>query len=242
MKRFDLAGRSALVTGGARGIGLEIARTLRMAGASLMLADLDLDATRKAAAGVGAEVRAFRCDVADPRSVRDLAAAIGPCPDILVNNAGVGCDLPTKDISDDDWRLVISVNLDGAFYCCRTFGAAMAERGSGNIVNIGSMCGFIVAKPQNGPAYNASKAGVHMLTKNFACEWAKSGVRVNAVAPGYIATKMTSNPVSTWVELTPMGRLGRTEEIANVVQFLASDASSYMTGAILNVDGGYTSW
>ncbi|TIU95594.1 MAG: SDR family oxidoreductase, partial [Mesorhizobium sp.] len=91
-------------------------------------------------------------------------------------------------------------------------------------------------------AYNASKAGVHMLTKNFACEWAKSGVRVNAVAPGYIATKMTSNPVSTWVELTPMGRLGRTEEIANVVQFLASDASSYMTGAILNVDGGYTSW
>ncbi|WP_292191664.1 SDR family oxidoreductase [Mesorhizobium sp.] len=245
MKRFDLSGRSALVTGGAQGIGLEIVRTLRMAGASLMLADLDLDVTRKAAADVGPDVGAFRCDVTDPQSVRDLAAAVGPCPDILVNNAGVGREGLTGDTSDDDWRFVISVNLDGVFYCCRTFGAAMAERGSGNIVNIGSMCGFIVTKPQNGPAYHASKAGVHMLTKTFACKWAKSGVRVNAVAPGYVATKMTSSPsddISTWVELTPMGRLGRTEEIANVVQFLASDATSYMTGAVLNVDGGYTSW
>ncbi|MCA1494911.1 SDR family oxidoreductase [Ensifer sp. NBAIM29] len=244
MKRFDLTCRSALVTGGARGIGLEIAHTLRLAGASLMLADLDLDATRKAAADVGPDVRAFRCDVSDPQSVRDLAAALGPCPDILVNNAGVGRAAPTRHTSDDDWRFVISVNLDGVFYCCRTFGAAMAERGSGNIVNIGSMCGLIVTKPQNGPAYNASKAAVHMLTKTFACEWAKSGVRVNAVAPGYIPTEMIRDPnnISTWVDLTPMGRLGRTEEIANVVQFLASDASSYMTGAVLNVDGGYTSW
>lgn len=244
-KRFDLTGRSVLVTGGARGIGLEIARTLRMAGATVMLADLDFDATRKAAAGVGSDVGAFRCDVTDAQSVRDLAAAIGPCPDILVNNAGVARVAPTRDTSDDDWRFVTSVNLDGVFYCCRAFGAAMAERGSGNIVNIGSMCGFIVVRPQNGPAYNASKAGVHMLTKTFACEWAKSGVRVNAVAPGYVATEMTSDlsyDISTWVELTPMGRFGRTDEIATVVQFLASDASSYMTGSVLNVDGGYTSW
>ncbi|MER9319032.1 SDR family oxidoreductase [Mesorhizobium sp. M0659] len=245
MKRFDLTGRSALVTGGAQGIGLEVARTLRMAGASAILADLDLTATRKAAAAVGPDVGAFRCDVSDPQSVRDLAAAIGPCPDILVNNAGVGRRAPTKDTSDDDWRFVISVNLDGVFYCCRTFGSAMADRGSGNIVNIGSMCGFIVTKPENGPAYHASKAGVHMLTKAFACEWAKSGIRVNAVAPGYIPTKMNSNPgndIATWVELTPMGRLGSTEEIANIVQFLASDASSYVTGAVFNADGGYTSW
>lgn len=243
MKRFDLTGRSALVTGGAQGIGLEIARTLSMAGASLMLADLDLNATRKVAADVGPDVGAFRCDVSDPQSVRELAAAIGPCPDILVNNAGVVGK--TRDTSDEDWRFVISVNLDGVFYCCRIFGAAMAERGSGNIVNIGSICGFIAAKPRGEPAYHASKAGVHMLTKTYACKWAKSGVRVNAVAPGYIATKMTSDAsehIPSWAELTPVGRLGSTEEIANVVQFLASDASSYMTGAVVNVDGGYTSW
>ncbi|MER9032796.1 SDR family NAD(P)-dependent oxidoreductase [Mesorhizobium sp. M0674] len=245
IKRFDLTGKSALITGGARGIGLEIARTLRMAGASIVLVDRDLDTVTNAAAGVGADIRAFSCDVSNAQSVRDLAAAVGCCPDILVNNAGVGSDAPTRDTSDEAWRFVISVNLDGVFYCCRTFGAMMAERGSGNIVNIGSMCGFIVTRSTNGPGYDASKAGVHMLTKSLACEWAKSGVRVNAIAPGYITTPMTIDPrydISKWEELTPMGRLGRTEEIATVVQFLASDASSYMTGAVLNVDGGYTSW
>ncbi|TIN17366.1 MAG: SDR family oxidoreductase [Mesorhizobium sp.] len=241
--RFDLTGRSALVTGGARGIGLEIARMLNMAGASVILADLDLDATRKAAADIGPHVGAFQCDVSDPQAVRDLATAIGRCPDILVNNAGVSRG--GRETSDDDWRFVTSVNLDGVFYCCSTFGAMMAERGSGNIVNIGSICGVIAAKPQSGPAYNASKAGLNMLTKTYACKWARLGVRINAVAPGYIATRMTtdaSDYISTWVELTPMGRLGRPDEIANVVQFLTSDASSYMTGAVVYVDGGYTNW
>ncbi|MDA9448350.1 hypothetical protein XI01_16805 [Bradyrhizobium sp. CCBAU 21360] len=245
LNRFDLAGRTAIITGGARGIGLEIGRTLSMAGASIILADLDLETVKKAAVGVGPDVKAFQCDVTDPQSVRDLAAAIGACPDILVNNAGVVRVAPTKDTSDDDWHFVTSVNLNGVFHCCKTFGVAMAERGSGNVVNIGSMCGSIVVRPQNGPAYNASKAGVHMLTKTFACEWAKSGVRVNAIAPGYISTEMTSDPsyeISTWVELTPMGRFGRTDEVASVVHFLASDASSYMTGSVISVDGGYTCW
>ncbi|MGX5851841.1 SDR family NAD(P)-dependent oxidoreductase [Mesorhizobium sp. PL10] len=243
IKRFDLTGRSALVTGGARGIGLEIARTLSMAGAEVSLGDRDLDATMKAAADIGPQVKSFRCDVGDPQAVRDLAEAIGPCPDVLVNNAGLGRE--GEDTSDEDWRLVTSVNLDGVFYCCRTFGGMMAERGSGNIINIGSICGFVVSKSSNCPAYHASKAGVHVLTKTFACKWARSGVRVNAIAPGYIATRMnneTSEQFSTWVELTPMGRLGRAEEIGQVAQFLASDASSYMTGSVLNVDGGYTSW
>ncbi|MGX5851310.1 SDR family NAD(P)-dependent oxidoreductase [Mesorhizobium sp. PL10] len=241
IKRYDLTGRSALVTGGARGIGLEIARALNMAGASVVLVGRDLESTKNAAADVAADVKACHCDVSDPRSVRDLASRIGFCPDILVNNAGVAQE--GKDTSDDDWKFVTSVNLDGVFYCSSVFGSVMAERGSGNIVNIGSICGFVVSQSQPGPAYHASKAGVHMLTKTLACKWARSGVRVNAVAPGYITTRMNASEyLPKWESLTPMGRLGTSEEVANVVQFLASDASSYMTGAVVEVDGGYTCW
>ncbi|MDX8514660.1 SDR family oxidoreductase [Mesorhizobium sp. VK23E] len=214
MKLFDLTGRCALVTGGTRGVGLEIARTLDMAGASVTLASRDLAATRQAAAEIGPNVRVFHRDVSDPQSLRDLAAAIGRCPDILVNNAGVARE--GMETTDDDW-FVTSVNLDGVFYSCRTFGAMMAERGSGNIVNTGSICGVIVSKPQSGPAYNASKAGMDMLTKTYACKWARSGVRINAVAPGYIATRLTaeaSDRIPNWVELTPMARLGRPDEVA----------------------------
>jgi len=245
LKKYDLSGRTALVTGGARGIGLEIARTLVQAGASAVIADLDIESARRAGASFSPAAEAHLVDVTDPSSVRDLAKKLDRCPDILVNNAGVARVGPTANTTDEDWRFVTGVNLDGVFYCSRTFGVMMAERGSGVIVNIGSMCGEIVVRPQNGPAYNASKAGVHMLTKTLACEWAKSGVRVNAVAPGYINTEMTSDPSydkSAWLNLTPMGRLGRTEEVAAAVQFLASDAASYITGSVLAVDGGYTNW
>ena len=170
--------------------------------------------------------------------------------DILVNNAGVAVsDVRAEDTSDEHWRFHMDVNLDGLFWCCRAFGRKMLERGAGSIVNIGSMSGFIVNKPQPQAFYNASKAAVHHLTRSLAAEWGQRGVRVNAVAPTYIETPLTSfgikeNPdmYKVWLEMTPMARVGQPEEIASVVHFLASDAASLMTGAVVAVDGGYTCW
>jgi NAD(P)-dependent dehydrogenase (short-subunit alcohol dehydrogenase family) len=142
----------------------------------------------------------------------------------------------------------MSVNLDGVFYCCREVGRAMLERGSGAIVNIASMSGVISNHPQPQSAYNASKAGVIMLTKSLAGEWAGRGVRVNAVSPGYIRTPMTEIGLANqewadvWISSTPIGRLAEPEEIAPAVLYLASDASSFATGTNLLIDGGYTSW
>lgn len=147
----------------------------------------------------------------------------------------------------EDWSAVIDVDLNGVFHCAELIGGAMVKEGRGSIVNVSSMCGEIVVHPQPQVGYNAAKAGVNMLTKSLAVEWARHGVRVNAVAPGYTATELTlagsSNPdwFTTWLDRTPMGRLGEPREIADAVLFLASDAASFITGAVLAVDGGYTS-
>jgi NAD(P)-dependent dehydrogenase (short-subunit alcohol dehydrogenase family) len=169
--------------------------------------------------------------------------------DILVNNAGVAkSDVKAEDTSDDHWRFHMDVNVDGVFWCCRAFGKQMLKQGSGSIVNIGSMSGFIVNKPQEQSYYNASKAGVHHLTKSLAAEWGARGVRVNAVAPTYVTTPLNafvkSNPqmYDAWIGGTPMARMGEVDEIASVVLFLASDAASLMTGSVVLVDGGYTCW
>ena len=169
--------------------------------------------------------------------------------DVLVNNAGIAVsDVRAEDTSDEHWRMHMAVNLDGLFWCCRAFGGRMLARGKGAIVNIGSMSGFIVNKPQPQSFYNASKAAVHHLTRSLAAEWGARGVRVNAVAPTYIATPLTlfgiqNKPMyETWLEMTPMHRIGEPEEIASVVLFLASDAASLLTGSIVVADGGYTCW
>ena len=158
-------------------------------------------------------------------------------------------DVRAEDTGDDHWRFHMDVNLDGVFWCCRAFGRQMLERGRGSIVNIGSMSGFIVNKPQPQAFYNASKAAVHHLTKSLAAEWAARGVRVNAVAPTYIETPLTRFGMQeskamyqTWLEMTPMHRVGQPDEIASVVLFLASDAASLLTGSIVLADGGYTCW
>ena len=187
-------------------------------------------------------------DVTDSAAVEALAARF-PDTSILVNNAGVAkSDVRAEDTTDEHWRFHIAVNLDGLFWCCRSFGKRMLEQGRGSIVNIGSMSGFIVNKPQPQAFYNASKAAVHHLTKSLAAEWAERGVRVNAVAPTYIETPLTKfgmedkSMADVWIEMTPMKRVGQPEEIASVVLFLASDAASLLTGSIVLADGGYTCW
>ncbi|MER8804979.1 SDR family oxidoreductase [Mesorhizobium sp. M0998] len=245
--KFDLSGKTALITGGGRGIGLQIALTLQQAGADIILTDTDGIRVMEAADQFPVKPQVYQLDVTDSKAVRDLTGRIALCPDILVNNAGVSRAAPTNHTTDEDWRMVLSVNLDGVFYCSRTFGSLMAGRGSGTIVNISSMCGEIVTRQQSVvTAYNASKAGVNMVTKTLACEWARSGVRVNAVAPGFVQSEMTGKypdeVINAWSDQTPMGRLGQPDEVASAVHFLASDASSYITGTVLLVDGGYTCW
>ena len=164
--------------------------------------------------------------------------------DILVCNAGIArSETPAEDVSDEHWLNVIDVNLNGLFWCCRAFGKHMLAAGRGSIVNIGSMSGVIVNKPQPQAYYNASKAAVHHLTKSLAAEWSARGVRVNAVAPTYINTPLTAfaranKPMfDAWIDGTPMARIGEPDEIAAVVMFLASDAASLMTGSIVLADG-----
>ncbi|KUM26722.1 hypothetical protein AU467_20125 [Mesorhizobium loti] len=245
--KFNLNGKTALITGAARGIGLQVALTLQEAGAAIVLTDADADRAAEAAGLFLVTPRIHQLDVTNSAAVRALADKIGLCPDILVNNAGVFRAAPTKDTTDEDWRAVLAVNLDGVFYCSRTFGSLMAERGSGAIVNVSSMCGDIVTRQESVvTSYNASKAGVNMVTKTLACEWARTGVRVNAVAPGFVRSEMTDRypqeVVSAWCNQTPMQRMAQPHEIASAVHFLASDAASYITGTVLLVDGGYTCW
>lgn len=242
---FRLDGRTALVTGAAQGIGFEIARGLAEAGARIVVADLFPESGEAAAARLGGTFE--RLDVTDSAGVNALAARLG-APDILVNNAGIVRNGPAEDGPDDDWRAVMAVNLDGVYWCCRAFGRLMLARGSGSVVNVASMSGLISNHPQPQAAYNASKAGVIHLTRSLAGEWAARGVRVNAVAPGYTATPLTKRGLETpewrdtWLRETPMGRLAEPEEIAPAALYLASDASRFVTGHTLVVDGGYTAW
>jgi NAD(P)-dependent dehydrogenase (short-subunit alcohol dehydrogenase family) len=200
---------------------------------------------------MGRKVELVRLDVTNSSETDRVAAAIATKlgrVDILVANAGIASHSPAEEMSDADWHRVLDVNLDGVFWSNRAFGTLMLEAGKGSIVNIGSMSGIIANRPQPQASYNASKGAVHMLTKSLAAEWAERGVRVNAVAPTYIATDMTKAAVETtgwdkqWMDMTPMKRMGEIDEIASVVLFLASDAASLMTGSIVVADAGYTSW
>ncbi len=255
LDRFRVPGRVALVTGGAGAIGLAICDALAEAGATVVIADREPAALDTAAASVAREGRAVETalfDVTDPDAVTaaiDAVAARHGRLDILVNNAGIArSETPAESVADEHWRNVIDVNLNGVFWCSRAAGRHMLAQGAGAIVNVGSMSGFIVNRPQAQSYYNASKAAVHHLTRSLAAEWAARGVRVNAVAPTYINTPLNSFAKSQpeiyqrWLDGTPMGRMGEVGEVASVVLFLASDASSLMTGSIVLADGGYSCW
>lgn len=242
-----LDGRVAIVTGGARGIGLETAKALKDNGARIVIVDINIETGEKAAKEHGFDF--FRIDLTHSNEVAGLAKHVQSSYgriDIAFNNAGIAVNAESEACSDEDWHKVIDINLHAVFYCCREFGKIMLEQGKGSIINTASMSGIISNVPQPQAAYNVSKAGVIMLTKSLAAEWAKRGVRVNSISPGYISTEMgkNANPEwkAEWTRLTPMGRLGETREVASAVVYLASDASSYFTGSNLVLDGGYTCW
>ena len=196
-ERFRLDGQRAVVTGAASGIGLEICRALGAAGASVVMLDRaedQLQARREQVAGEGGAASAYRCDVTVTSEVNDVARRVEAehgAVDVLVNSAGIAVLHSAADCTDEEWLRVMDVNVNGTFWPSRAFGAQMVKRKSGSIVNLGSMSGIIINRPQHAASYMASKGAVHMLTKALAAEWAKDGVRVNALAPGYVGTEMT---------------------------------------------------
>ena len=248
---FSLDGRTALVTGGNQGLGRAFAFGLAEAGARVAIAGRSEE--RNSTAAGDAEVAGYQfvtitADITDDAQVQRMTAkaleSLGSI-DILVNNAGVCYHRAAFDVTDAEWASVFDLNVRALWNVSRAVGAHMRDAGGGSIINIGSISGLIVNRPQWQPAYNASKAAVHQLTKSLAVEWAPYNIRVNAVAPGYVKTDMS--PVDRpefkryWIDDAPQQRFALPEEIAPSVVFLASEAASFITGSVLVADGGYTS-
>ena len=251
-QHFDLRGRAAVVTGASAGLGVELAEALAGAGARLVLTARRLDrleALAERLAREGVETLAVPCDVSDPAQVDALVTAAADrfgAIDVLVNNAGITEIAPAHDEPLDSFDRVLSVNLRGAYWCMRQFGRRMLEAGRGSIVNVASVLGLVGSGQIPQAGYAASKGAVVNLTREVAAQWARRGVRVNAIAPGWFESEMTGEMFAeersqTWMRSrTPMGRPGRPGELAGALLYLASDASSFVTGQTLVVDGGWT--
>ncbi len=247
---IDLSGRRALVTGGASGIGEETARLLTELGAAVAIADIERDRLGEAQERTGAAA-AVAGDVADAddveRMVAEAAAALGGL-DLVFNSAGIGDDLvPLHEQAVERWQRVVDVNLRGTYLVCRAAGRIMLEQRRGAIVNVSSIVGLGGFPGRT--AYGVAKAGINHLTRTLACEWGPSGIRVNAIAPAYTLTPMVRSLLDRQVfdpgrleRRTPLGRLGETAEMAQAAAFLLSDWASYITGAVLPVDGGWSAY
>ncbi len=249
---FRLDGRVAVVTGASSGMGVKFAETLAHAGAKVVLAARREERLNEVARGIrdaGGEALVVRCDVAREEDVDALVersrAAFGAV-DVLINNAGFTTIVPAETQSLADWRAHVDVMLTGSFLCAQRFGRDMLAAGKGNVINVASMLGVVGSGQVRQAAYAAAKGGQVNLTRELAAQWARRGVRVNALAPGWFPTEMTGDMFDDdrsmkWLRgRTPMGRGGELDELAGPLLFLASDASSFVTGHVLVVDGGWT--
>jgi 2-deoxy-D-gluconate 3-dehydrogenase len=248
MKLFDLTGRVAVVTGGNGGIGLGMAQGLAAAGAVIVVAARDIAKSEAAVTRFGPESSFIATDVAKEESCRAMAATVleryGRL-DILVNNSGMSIRKPAQDYTPSEWRAVLEVNLNGAFYCAQAAYPAMKQAGHGKIINIGSM--FSIFGASYAAPYAVSKGGLVQLTKSLAAAWAADNIQVNAVLPGWIDTQLTRDARREVAGLnerilarTPAGRWGTPEDLAGIAVFLASSGSDFVTGAAIPVDGGFS--
>jgi NAD(P)-dependent dehydrogenase (short-subunit alcohol dehydrogenase family) len=251
---FDLSGKTAIVTGGGAGIGRQMAQGLAEAGANLVLCARKAERCEQAASELeqlGVRAIGLGCDVRDPEQVQAVVAKaveeLGGV-DILVNNAGTVWGATPEEMPLEGWQKVIDVNLTGVFLFSQAAGRVMIERGGGVIVNIASVAGLQGGPPDvmNTVVYNASKGGVIAFTRDLACKWAQHGIRVNSIAPGWFPSDMSSYVLERHEERLkqhiPLGRFGGAHDLEGVVVFLASDASAYVTGHTLVVDGGESAW
>lgn len=249
MRSFDLTGKCAVVLGGTSGLGREIAFGLAKAGADVVAAsrrEMEVDRTAEEIENLGRSTLRMRADVCSRESLQrlhdEMLSQFGRI-DVLVNSAGVSMRRPSIEYSEEDWCNILNVNLHGTFRACQIFGRTMLERRSGAIINIASLATFVAFRDV--AAYGVSKAGVGALTKSLAVEWAQSGVRVNAIAPGVFPTELNCDLIrgtdrgKELLMRTPMARYGHPAEVAGAAVFLASDASSFVNGEILAVDGGF---
>ncbi|WP_130858988.1 SDR family NAD(P)-dependent oxidoreductase [Gracilibacillus phocaeensis] len=255
LDKFKIYDKTSIITGAASGIGKIIARGLAEAGSNIVIADINITAAKRVEnefLEAGFHVRALEVDITNEEQVNSMVQKVleefGNI-DVLINNAGIGARIEIEKMTYQDWQHVMDVNLDSVFIVSKAVGQAMIKQQKGSIINISSISGLVVNVPQCQAAYNTSKAGVIMLTKSLALEWAKHNIRVNTIAPGYIKTEMTasdfnenkeSDMVRTWLEMTPMGRPGTPDELQGLALYLASDTSSYATGGVFVADGGYT--
>jgi len=257
LDRFKLDGRVALVTGGGQGIGRAYCHALAEAGARVAVVDKSGELAEKVAAELAAKKAgsmAVVVDVTDPsqrrKMVESIVAKWGRL-DIGVNNAGIGDWCDAEKVTIENWRKIMGLNLDGVFFCAQEEARVMMKAGYGKIVNTASMSGHIANTPQNQVAYNTSKAGVIHMTRTLAAEWADKGIRVNSISPGYTRTALVEDLLATpvgktmlekWLPLIPMKRMAEVTDLQGAVVYLACEASDYMSGHDLVIDGGYCVW